>query len=111
MLNKINQIKIFHSLIWVVMVAAIFCILYAGITETYNVFLWISLGLMALEGVTLMINKGSCPLTIVAKTTKKDYKDGDDIFLPKWLAIHNKAVFGSLLVLGLLILLYRLFSS
>ena len=93
------------------MVTAIFYILYAGINNRLDVYLWISLGLMVLEGITLLINKGSCPLTIVAKKSKPNYQDGDDIFLPKWLAIHNKLIFGSILSLGLLIVFYRLMNK
>lgn len=103
-------IKIIHSAIWVVMVSAIFYIVYAGITDTINIYLWISLGLLVLEGLALAIFKGSCPLTIVAKKSKTDYQDGDDIFLPKWLAIHNKAVFSTILAVGLILLLYRIIT-
>lgn len=102
-------IKIIHSLIWLIMVWAIFYILYAGLTNQINNYLWIALGLMVIEGITLIINKGSCPLTIVAKKSKPDYQNGDDIFLPQWLAIHNKLIFGSILGLAILILLYRIF--
>ena len=104
----IKKIKIIHSLIWLIMVAAIFYILYAGITNKLDNYLWLAIGLMVFEGLTLLINKGNCPLTIVAKRNKSDYQNGDDIFLPQWLAIHNKLIFGSILILGILILLYRL---
>jgi hypothetical protein len=84
--------------------------LYAGITDNINAFLWIPIGIMIFEGIVLLLNKGSCPLTIVAKNIKKDYQDGDDIFLPKWIAIHNKAIFGSILILGILLVIYRLLT-
>lgn len=103
-------IKIIHSLIWLIMVWAIFYILYAGLTNQINNYLWLALGLMLVEGITLIINKGSCPLTIIAKKTKPDYQNGDDIFLPQWLAIHNKIIFGSILAIAMLILFYRLIA-
>lgn len=101
-------IRIIHSAIWTIMVFSIFYILYAGIADRLDVYLWISVGIMAFEGVVLMINRGSCPLTKVAKGIKKNYNDGDDIFLPKWVAIHNKLIFGSVLAVGLIILAYRI---
>lgn len=104
-------IKIIHSLIWIIMVLAIAYILYAGITNTINIYLWISLGLMALELLVLAINKGSCPLTIVAKRSTDDYHDGDDIFLPTWLAVNNKLIFGSILCVALAILAYRFITN
>jgi len=103
----LKLIKIIHSTIWIIMVAAIFYILYAGITNNLNIYLWISIGIMIFEGIVLLINKGSCPLTNVAKNIKKDYHDGDDIFLPKWIAINNKLIFGSILLIGLALVLYR----
>ncbi len=106
--DMMRRIKAIHSAIWVMMVCAIFYILYAGITDRIDAYLLIPVSLMALEGVVLFMNKGSCPLTIVAKRIKKDYADGDDIYLPKWVAIHNKAIFGSILLAGILMIVYRL---
>jgi hypothetical protein len=101
-------IRIIHSLIWVIMVFSIFYIIYAGIVNRLDIYLWMNIGLMIFELIVLAINKGSCPLTIVAKKIKKEYKDGDDIFLPKWVAINNKLIFGPLLFIGFLIILYRI---
>lgn len=107
--SDMKTIKAIHSAIWIIMVASIFYIVYAGIADKIDIYLWISLGIMAFEGLVLMINKGSCPLTNVAKGIKKGkYEDGDDIFLPKWIAINNKLIFGSILGLGLMLILYRI---
>jgi hypothetical protein len=109
-LPYITLIKITHSAIWLTMASAIFYILYCGITNNLNNTLYISIGLIVLEIVVLLINGWACPLTIVAKNCKSDWKDGDDIYLPKWLAVNNKMIFGSLFVFGIVLVIMRLLS-
>jgi len=113
-MNKREQtfllVKITHSLIWFVMVLAIFYTLYSGITNTINLFTYLSIGLIFFETFVLFLNQWACPLTHLSQRVKSDWKDGDDIFLPKWLAIHNKVIFGSLFSAGLLLVLYRLIN-
>jgi len=58
-----------------------------------------------LECVILMANRGSCPLTGMAAKFTEDRADNFDIYLPVWLARHNKTIFGSLLLAGELIVL------
>jgi hypothetical protein len=106
--QKIIHIKIIHTIIWFVMAASTFYILYCGLTNTLNKTLFIAVSLLILETIVLISNRWACPLTIVAKKGKPDWKDGDDIFLPQWLAIHNKLIFGSILIVGLVLVLYRI---
>jgi len=49
-----------------------------------------------------------CPLTQVAKKYTDKHVVGFDIFLPSWLAKHNKAIFTSLFAIGLAFVIYRL---
>jgi hypothetical protein len=58
------------------------------------------IGLVLLECVVLALNRGRCPLTDVAARYTAERADNFDIFLPLWLARWNKAIFGSLFVLG-----------
>lgn len=108
--NAIVFVKITHSLIWAVMVAAIFYILFSGITGIITALTYYCIGLLVVELVVLLLNNWACPLTTVAKKVKSDWKDGDDIFLPKWIAIHNKEIFGSLLVIGVVLVLLRVLN-
>ncbi len=48
-----------------------------------------------------------CPLTDVAARYTEDRRDNFDIYLPEFLARHNKLIFGVLYVAGLLVLLVR----
>ena len=45
----------------------------------------------------------SCPLTSIAARYTDDRRANFDIYLPEWLARHNKAVFGALYVAGILV--------
>ena len=55
--------------------------------------------------LVLALNRWTCPLTPVAARYTDDRSDNFDIFLPEWLARHNKTVFGALYIGGLALLL------
>jgi hypothetical protein len=68
--------------------------------------LWLSL-LVWVEVLILAANRLRCPLTGVARRYTRDRSDNFDIFLPEWLAKHNKLIFGSLFAVGELFLLWQ----
>jgi len=86
-------IKWFHTLIWAFFVFVIFYILYSGITNNVNTFIWIGIGLIIGEGLVLLVFKMFCPLTLIAGNYSNSQKENFDIFLPNWLAKHNKLIF------------------
>lgn len=104
---KLFIIKLIHTLIWLFFVSVIFYILYCGITNKISYLTWIGIGLIVGEGIVLIIFKMSCPLTLLARRYSNSSKDNFDIFLPNWLAKHNKIIFTSIFIIGLLILLIR----
>ncbi len=93
------------------MASAVIYILYAGITNTFNTILWIAIGLILLEGVVLLINKWTCPLTPLAEKYTSNREPNFDIYLPKWLAKHNKTIFTSLFIIGLLLVIINLIRN
>ncbi len=101
-------IKAVHTALYAVMVAAIFYILYCGITGTTNVLLAVSIGLVALEGVVFFGNGRKCPLTVLAQRYGDPKGYVGDIFLPGWLARRTFMIFTSLSVVGLLLVALRL---
>jgi hypothetical protein len=58
-----------------------------------------------LECCVLAANGGRCPLTDLAAKYTSDRASDFDIYMPVWLARHNKTVFGSLFVVNELIVL------
>lgn len=59
------------------------------------------IGVVLVEVAILLVNRWRCPLTGVAARYTDDRRDNFDIWLPRWLARHNKVVFGGLYVLGI----------
>ena len=105
--GKLLAIKLIHTVIWAFFVAVIFYILYSGFTNTVTVYTWIGIALIIGEGLTLLIFKMFCPLTLIARKYSDSPKDNFDIFLPNWLAKHNKLIFTSIFIIGLIVVLYR----
>jgi hypothetical protein len=107
--EKLKAIKIAHTLIWIFFVSAIFYILYSGITNNINGITWIAIGLIIGEGIVLAIFKMYCPLTVLARKYSDSDRDNFDIYLPNWLARHNKVIFTTLYLIGVIIVLIRFF--
>ena len=64
-------------------------------------------GLLLVECAVLAMNRGRCPLTDLAGRYTEDRTDDFDIYLPLWLARHNKTIFGTLFAIGELFVLGR----
>lgn len=97
-------IKILHSAIWLFFAGCIMAIPVAGARHQ---FLWAAAltGLVLVECAILAVNRGRCPLTDLAARYTEERADNFDIYLPLWLARHNKTIFGTLLAIGELLVL------
>jgi len=104
-------IKTIHTVIWALMAAAIFYVFYAGLTATLNWVVLACILLIVVETVALLINKWSCPLTPLAARYTSERKDNFDIYLPEWLARHNKTIFTIIYLVGVLMVAYHYFKS
>ncbi|MCA6074988.1 hypothetical protein [Fulvivirga sedimenti] len=109
--DKLLFIKVIHTLIWVFFVSVIFYIVYSGATDQVSVYTWIAIGLIVGEGLTLLVFRMFCPLTLIARKYSDSDKDNFDIFLPNWLAKHNKVIFTTIFIVGLILVLWRTFES
>jgi len=105
--TKLTVIKLIHTVVWCVMVSAIFYIIYAGIFDRVDILVWFCIGLVLIEGTVLLICKGKCPLTLVGRKYTNNHEIGFDIFLPRWLAKNNKVIFSVLFLIGLVLVLLR----
>ncbi|WP_345276465.1 hypothetical protein [Litoribaculum gwangyangense] len=101
-------IKTIHTIIWLFYNVVIFYLLYATIFNKIDVWVWICIGLVILEGIVLLLFKWYCPLTLIARKYSDSTKDNFDIFLPNWLAKHNKTIYTSIFVVSIGILILRL---
>jgi len=106
--TKLAVVKIIHTLVWIFFNTVIFYMLYAVLVGKLDVWLWTGYGLVALEGITLVIFKCSCPITNIARKYSISSKDNFDIFLPNWLAKHTVPIDTSILGLVTIITIYHL---
>ncbi|SEM10628.1 hypothetical protein SAMN04488008_10992 [Maribacter orientalis] len=109
--KKLLAIKFIHTLIWAFFVFVIFYILYSGITNRINTFTWIGIGLIIGEGFVLLVFKLFCPLTLLARKYSDSQKENFDIFLPNWLAKHNKLIFTSIFIVGLILVVTKVIQN
>ena len=106
--KKLIIIKIIHTLVWLFFNVVLFYMAYAVIINKIDKFIWIGIGLIALEGIVLLIFNKVCPLTIIARKYSDSTKDNFDIYLPNWLAKWNKLIYTALFILIICGLFYRI---
>lgn len=109
--QKLLLLKLLHTLIWAIFVWVIGYVIYSGLADRITPWTWIGIGLVIGEGLVLLIFKMFCPLTVMARRYSDSQKDNFDIFLPNWLARHNKLIFTSLFLIGLILVLIRTFAG
>jgi hypothetical protein len=100
----LTLIKMSHTIIWALFAGCIIALPLAGLRRRFD---WAQ-GLTAvvlLECVVIVANRWRCALTGLAARFTEDRADNFDIYLPIWLARHNKTIFGSLFLVGEMIVL------
>ena len=99
--RRLHRIKILHTLVWALFAAAIVLApLFAWLGRLR--LAWALIVLVSIEVLVLLLNHWRCPLTDVAARYTEDRRDNFDIYLPEWLARHNKSLFGTLFVVGIM---------
>lgn len=109
--GKLITIKTIHTLIWVFFNVVIFYMLYAVIANKIDTLLWICYAIILTEGIVLLIFRLFCPLTIWARKYSSSTKENFDIYLPNWLAKHNKLIYTSIVAAISLITIIRLVNN
>ena len=99
-------VKTLHTIVWAFFAACILAIPVASWWGEHRIAAWLA-AIVAVEVAVLILNKWSCPLTSVAARYTEDRRDNFDIYLPEWLARHNKRVFGALYLVGIAFALER----
>ena len=104
----LTAIKLLHTVIWVFLAA---CILALPVVAVLRRFRWAAIltVIVLLECAVLAVNGARCPLSDLASRFTVDRNPNFDIYLPIWLAEHNKVVFGWLFVAGELVVVGRWF--
>lgn len=110
-MQPLTKIKLIHTLIWLFFNVVIFYLLYAVIINKIDIWVWICVGLVVLEIITLLVFKWFCPLTVWARKYSDSTKNNFDIYLPEWLAKYNKLIYGCVFTLSIVILFFRLLRN
>ena len=108
--SKLTAVKILHTLIWVFFNVVIFYMLFAAVKDRLDGWLWLCFGLVILEGLTLLLFKFYCPLTLIARRYTDAAGDNFDIYLPNWLARNTKLIYTTLVVIAFVLTVYRLLT-
>ncbi len=104
--RSLRTIKVIHTVVWACFAGSIVAIPVLAWLGDYRAALLL-IGIVLVEVVVLVINGMRCPLTGVAARYTDDRRDNFDIYLPEWLARHNKVVFGLLYIAGILFAIAR----
>ncbi|MGZ4819476.1 MAG: hypothetical protein ACXVZJ_12670 [Terriglobales bacterium] len=104
--RRLTAIKLLHTIVWALLAGAILALPVTAILAKFQWALLLTV-IIAGECAILAINRGRCPLTDWAAGYTNDRADNFDIYLPNWLARHNKAIFGTLFLVNELVVLWR----
>jgi hypothetical protein len=102
--GKLIVLKSLHTLIWLGFNLVLAYLFYAVLTQQVDGWFWAGIGLIALECLVLLIFRWRCPLTYIAQRYTDDRSDNFDIYLPVWVARHNKLIYST--IFGVLVVLY-----
>ena len=106
----LTWVKLFHTLVFVVMFVAILFLLYCGLANQLTVWTAIAFALITIEVVIYAANGFRCPLRTWAESLTPTGQAVQDIYLPPWLSAHVVAISTPLLGIACLLLLGRLLT-
>lgn len=104
--STLRTVKLVHTVVWAFFAGSIVAIPVLASAQRYRAA-FVFIGVVFVEVLILGVNGMRCPLTAVAARYTHDRRDNFDIYLPEWLARHNKTVFGLLYVLGIIFTIAR----
>jgi hypothetical protein len=92
-------IKLLHTAVWLFIVACILAVPIAAALHNFRLSALFA-AIVLLECLVLSVNRFRCPLTDLAARFAPETSHNFDIYLPNWLARHNKTIFGTIFVVG-----------
>ena len=95
----LKAIKVVHTVVWALFAGCIVAIPMASLNGDNRAAFWLA-AIVLVEVAVLALNKWRCPLTALAARYTTDRGASFDIYLPEWLAKHNKVIFGTIYLVG-----------
>ncbi|MDO8736783.1 MAG: hypothetical protein Q7K29_06840 [Thermoleophilia bacterium] len=105
--QRLALVRVIHTVVYIVMALSTFVLLYAGVTGSKGPWLWIVISLLGIETVVFMGSGMKCPLTALAVRYGAEKGHVFDMFLPERVTRYTFRFFGSVMVIGLLLLAAR----
>jgi len=99
MRHRLILVKTLHTAIWAFFASCILAVPVLAYSHRYGAAVAL-IGIVTVEVLVIVLNSWRCPLTSVAARYTPDRRDNFDIYLPLWLAKHNKTIFGTLYIVG-----------
>jgi hypothetical protein len=108
--GMLTAIKALHTVVWALLAGAIVALPFLA---QQGAFRWAALlsGVIFFEGVVLLANGWRCPMTDLAAKYTADRSPNFDIYMPNWLARHNKTIFTAIFLLNEAIVLVEWLRS
>ena len=105
--RRLALVRGVHTLIYFVMAASTLVLVYAGLTGSHGWWLWVAMALLGIEVVVFASSGMKCPLTALAVRYGAEKGYAFDTFLPERATRHTFTFFGSLMLIGLVLLALR----
>ena len=104
--HALVMVKLLHTSVWAFFAGCIVALPAAAWLRRLD---WavILTAFILIECAVMALNRGRCPLTDVAARCTAQNSPNADIYLPAWLAKHNKTLFGTLFVVNELLVLWQ----
>ena len=99
---SLRAVKIIHTVVWAFFAGCVIAIPILCLLRRYSQAAML-IGVVFIEVLILAANRLRCPLTTVAAKYTDDRRNNFDIYLPEWVARHNKMIFGLLYFAGILL--------
>jgi hypothetical protein len=101
--TKLALIRSVHTAIYLVMAASTLALVFAGVTGASGWWLGVVITLLAIESGVFVGNGFRCPLTALAVAYGAERGYAFDTFLPEPVTRLTFRIFGSLMILGLVL--------
>ena len=96
--KKVFVIKSIHLALFIFMSICLFYILYCAISRTYDWTLFTAIGFILIDGLSIALNRGRCPLTTLAEKYGAENGAVTHLILTPFCARYVFKFFGVLLV-------------
>lgn len=110
MSKTVFYIKLFHSLLFFLIVISTVYVFVTAVSDQINTLTWWAFVVVIVELFVLVINGWRCPLTDWAEQQGAEVGSVADLFLPGWLSDHLFTIFGLLFIATCLLLAWRLLA-